>query len=262
MRALLLSIALTCAAAAHDLYLIPGAFTPHRGETITIGFHVGDSFPNSEVGGRLDKLRDPLLWWKTGKAGIGNLRVESTRDAGDVVAPGAGDLIASVWTVPTLIELDPAKFTKYLTHEGLAEAVAWRESHGEAARPGKERFSKYAKLLMRSGEADGFFRGPVGHVIEIFAERNPAELKPGSELPIQVMFRGKPAADLQIETAWAGPGKVAMRIAGRTGPDGRLMVPLPAAGMWRIHTIKMERCAEPAVADWESFWASLTFQLR
>lgn len=256
---------LICAAGAaygHVMYIMPGSFFPAKDATVTAGFHVGDSFPESEVGGRLDRLREPKLLWRTGVAAVKNLRVDGKRDAGDFVVPATGELIAAVHTTPTFIELAPAKFTSYLKEEGLTGTIQWRAEHGESDKPGKERYSKYAKALMLSGTTDGFARHAVGYVIEILPEADPFALKPGDLLPVQVVFRGQPAAGLQIETAWAGKSGRKTTVVGRTGSDGRLKVPVPTSGRWRIQTIKMERCADPKAADWESFWASLTFELR
>jgi len=257
----ILALTVAAVASAHDLYIIPSTFRPKPGDALTFGFHVGDSFPRSEVAGRLHKLIEPKVSWSGGSVKVENLRVEGTRDLGDAVVAGSGHLVATVSTVPTLIELEPAKFLSYLKHEGLNEVIAWRAAHGEAGKPGKERYSKYARALLRSGEGGGYFRQPSGLIIEIIPEADPYGIDPGGELPVQVLFRGKPAADLQVEAAWAQGSDSTSTVAGRTGPDGRLRVKLPKAGWWRLHTIKMERCADPAAADWESFWSSLTFEL-
>lgn len=99
-----------------------------------------------------------------------------------------------------------------------------------------------------------YYHHPVGFLIEILPELNPYQLKPGDLLPIQVMFRDKPAADFQIEMAWLPPGeKSQIKITGRTGNDGRLKIPIVSKGIWKLHAVLMERCAEPAVADGESF---------
>ena len=244
------------------MYILPGTFFPANGAAFTAGFHVGDSFPESELSGSLDRLKDAKLMWKGGSAPFGNLRVDGKRNAGDAVAGGKGELVAAVHTIASLIQLEPAKFTEYLKEEGLAHVMAWRAEHGELSKPGKERYSKYAKSILLAGNPNGFFSHTVGYAIEIIPEADPYTLKPGELLPIRVVFRGQPAADLQIETAWSGKGGGKTTVVGRTGPDGRMKAPLPAPGLWRIHTIKMERCAEPAAADWESFWASMTFELR
>jgi hypothetical protein len=39
----------------------------------------------------------------------------------------------------------------------------------------------------------------------------------------------------------------------------RIAVPV-TPGRWRLHTILMERITTPD-ADWESFWATLTFEV-
>jgi uncharacterized GH25 family protein len=250
------SVLLLCGALAafgHGMYVMPSSFFPAKGAALSIGFHIGDSFPESELSSRVERYQNPRLLWKGGSAPLTNLRVDGKRNVADAPAAlGAGELIAAVSTSTTVLELEPAKFAEYLKEEGLPQV-----------KPGKERYSKYAKAILLSGAANGFARQAVGFVIEIIPEADPYTLKPGASLPVQVLFRGKPAADLQIESSWAdGKSGAKTVVVGRTGADGRLKVPLTAAGRWRIHTIKMEKCAEPAAADWESFWASLTFEIR
>ena len=129
--------------------------------------------------------------------------------------------------------------------------------------PGRERYSKYARALLRNGaKSTPFFQQPSGLIIEIIPTADPYSLKPGDQLPVQVLFRSKPAANLHMEASWAHGSETKSVSAGRTDANGRLTVTLPEAGLWRLHTIKMERCADPAAADWESFWSSLTFELE
>lgn len=82
-------------------------------------------------------------------------------------------------------------------------------------------------------------------------------------MPIQIVFRGKPAANLEIESAWTGTeSSTGTVIVGRTDDDGHIVLPLLSAGKWSIRKVHMEECADKDVADWESHWASLTFDLR
>lgn len=259
---LLLALTLGCNAQAHDLYVMPSSFAPSAGQAVVVGFHVGDSFPESEVAGKLNGLIAPRLVSAHGNTPLQNVRTEGHRNVAQGLAPRGGEFVLAVSTAPALIELEPAKFKEYLVEEGLTEIVQWRESHGEAGKKGKERYSKYAKSILVSGEADAFGCKPVGFAIEIIPEADVYSLKRGDSLPVRVLFRGKPANGLQVESSWAAEGNNRTRVIGRTGPDGRIRIPLREAGAWRIHTIKMERCREPQIADWESFWASMTFELR
>jgi uncharacterized GH25 family protein len=239
MRTSLIFTTLLCAttAVAHDFYLMPSTFLPEKGATLLVGFHVGDSFPESEVSGSPDRFLDPQLIWKTGSAALQNLRVDGKRVVANTHAIAEGNLILAVRTAPRLIELDASKFTEYLREEGLASTIAWRAKHGQSEKLGKERYSKYAKALLLSGAQNGFAGHRVGYTIEIIPQADPTALKPGDSLPIQVMFRGKPAADLQIESAWAASNEAKTTVVGNTDSEGRIRVPLSRAGRWRIHTI-------------------------
>jgi hypothetical protein len=46
---------------------------------------------------------------------------------------------------------------------------------------------------------------------------------------------------------------------GKTDATGRISIPV-TSGRWRLHTIHMERVSL-ADADWESLWATLTFEI-
>jgi hypothetical protein len=263
--ALCIGLAAGTAAVAlgHDLYLMPERFHVSPGEKLGIALHNGDAFPESEAGVTPARIRDAVLRGLEGTSPVSALTRQEKRTVGSVTVPGSGTLLLTVRTIPNFIEMTPEKFVSYLEEEGLPEIVSWRKEHGESAKPGRERYSKYAKSLLVSGKADEGYRRAAGLLIEIIPEKDPYQLKAGDVLPVQVLFRNAPAANLQLEAAWAGDkGEKKLLVIGRTDSQGRISVPLTATGRWRLHTIKMERCAEPKVADWESSWASLTFAVN
>ncbi|MCX6628265.1 MAG: DUF4198 domain-containing protein [Candidatus Solibacter sp.] len=262
LTSIALGLVVAGSALAHDLYIMPERFRVSVGETLTVALHNGDAFPESENSAPLERLRDATLRSNTQAAPVQNLRVDGNRTLGSVPVPGSGALLLTVRTIPNFIELEADKFVAYLKEEGLSEVLDWRTTHGETAKPGRERYSKYAKSLLSAGSANEFYQTATGQLLEIVPEKDPSRLKPGDALPVRVLFRGSPAPNLQIETSWAGPKGKAVRAAGRTDANGRITVPLAQAGKWRLHTIKMERCSDPKAADWESFWSSLTFELR
>ncbi len=247
---------------AHDLYLLPGLFRVPQGGELKVAFHNGDSFPESEVAPKVERLRDSQVSGRSGSAAMKNLRVSGNETFGDVTIAGTGNFLLSVRTVPNFIELAPDKFLAYLKEEGLSEVIEWRTQHAETGKPGRERYTKFAKSLIRSGSPDDYFQHALGFPIEIIPLRDPSTIHAGGSLPVQVMFLGKPAAGLQVESAWASGTRKKTIVVGRTGADGSITVPVPQTGKWRLHSLKMERCAEPAAADWESSWASLTFEIQ
>ncbi len=247
---------------AHDLYLLPAKFHIEKGTTLRVAFHNGDAFPASEVAPKVARLLEPSITGAVGTVAIQSLKVQGKETLGEAKVNAVGTLIVSVRTAPNLIELEPKKFEEYLKEESLDHVLAWRKEHGETVRPGRERYSKYAKSLVQSGASDAFFQHRMNFPIEIVPLSDPYAVKPGSRLPVQVFFRGKPARGMQIEAAWADGANSKTALAGRTDQDGRINVAIPQKGLWRLHTLKMERCTDSKAADWESFWASLTFEIR
>jgi uncharacterized GH25 family protein len=48
------------------------------------------------------------------------------------------------------------------------------------------------------------------------------------------------------------------KLSARTDAEGRVRFRLPQGGMWLVKSVHM---IPGAKADWESYWASLTFEL-
>lgn len=254
-------LALSAAAFGHDLYLMPAKFVVKPGETVRVAFENGDAFPTGDSSVKPERLRDTRLVSRAGAAEFAQIVEQPKRSVASVRAPGEGTAILTARTIPNFIELDAEKFRSYLEHENLQPVIKLREAGGESAKPGRERYSKYVKSLITVGRGDEYFRQRTGLTIEIVPEADPATLRIGDRLPVQVLFRGKAAVDVAVESAWLINGKAKMEVFGRTDREGRISIPIRAAGPHRLHAIVMERCADPAAADWESFWASLTFAI-
>lgn len=261
MNRIVLFALATAALAAHDLYLMPQKFTAAPGEILMVSVHSGDAFPISVDGADPARLVEPRLIGPNGIASITSFRIAAKATHGFVPVDQQGSLWLAVSTKPRLLELPAAKFESYLKEEGLDAVLKHRAG---SSSPGRERYSKYAKSLLHAGApTPEFTAAPLGLPIEIVPLKDPAQLKPGAEMPLQILFHGKPAAGLQIVSAWAPPlGKSKHSIVGRTDAKGRIDIPLEAAGRWRIHAVHMQPCPDKNEADWESFWASLTFELQ
>ncbi len=249
----------TLPAIAHDLYIMPHKFAVKTGEDVLLSLHVGDSFPASE--GPVAPQRIVIARLSDGQT-IEDFRIlgRATHAMARIKKPGT--YVAAVGTAPRFLEMPPQKFESYLTEEGLSQVLAWRRSSGEANLPGREVYRKFAKSLIVGGRPDDGWARPAGLPIEIIPEANPEAIPSGGSLPVRVLFEGQPAAGLQLEAAWAADGQSQVKVVGRTDSEGRIRVPLTRAGIWRLHSVTMRRSATPATADWESFWASLTFEVN
>ncbi len=258
MKRLLLLCALP--ALAHDLFIIPDQFVSEPGKTITVTYHNGH-FPESDVGPRPERLRDVLLVSESGRQPVEDLQLAGGKTTAKVALPAAGNHLLTVRTIPNTIELAPPKFTEYLRSEGLDWVIEWRERNGAADKPGLERYSKSVKSILQAGASSDFYSHRLGLALEMTPEKNPYTTKVGDSLPLVLLLHGKPAPDVQVEMAWLHEGKATVKVAGRTGADGRIEIPIGSPGIWKLHSVLMERRTEPGI-DWESYWTSLTFEIR
>jgi hypothetical protein len=247
MRYLILLLALPLA--AHDMYLMPQRFRTEPGVKLLVSIHNGDSFPVSEGPVAPQRLQSQTLSEFL-------LLAKATHAFARLDQPGIHLLAAS--TLPRRNQdLAATKFEAYLKEEGLELAIAARTKAGKNAEPGREIYSKHAKTLVVAGAANDGWKTVLGLPIEFVPEADPTQLRSGAALLVRVLWRGKPAAGLQVEKAWEG----GHAIVGRTDAQGRITVPIEQKGRWRLHAVAIERCAEPRKADWESYWASFTFAI-
>ena len=249
---------------AHDLYLMPAPTRTEPGQTLVIAVHVGDSFPASESS--IDPRRIVQARVLADGTPFENFRILGRATWGSATLAKPGSHVIGLGSTPKFLELEPAKFESYLKEEGLQSIIEWRKQNNESTKPSRELYSKFAKTLVVAGAPDEGYRAKAGYPIEILLEADPTRMKPGDTLPIQVLWKDQPAADLQVELAWSPSdpkqAKLAKtQIAGRTDAQGRLAVKLDQPGRFRLHTLAMERHTNPAEADWKSVWASFTFEL-
>jgi len=243
-------------AAAHYTFILPQAFRVTAGETMTIGFHSGDGFPESAA--ILKRLQEPTVRTDRGAIKLGGLKEDGKRLVASTVAPTSSHIIVTALNPPAVEQMKPDSFEKYLEEEGLGHIVRARAARGESGAPGRERYTMYAKAILTTGTPGDGYKSVVGLPLEIIPEKDPYRLQSGEMLPVRVLFRGKPAADLQLTAASTAEG-FKTGVVGKTDADGRLAIPV-SRGQWRLHTIFMERVTEAEI-DWDSTWTTLTFEV-
>jgi uncharacterized GH25 family protein len=191
---------------------------------------------------------------------MGAFREDDKRMLANVTIPASGHVIATVTAAPQTIALKPEVFTEYLKEEGLTAIIEARAQRGEAEKEGKERYSMYAKAILLADSPSDAWKQTVGSPIEFVAQKDPYQLKSGDSLPVKLLVRGAPASGLEVKAASATPAGNKIVTVGRTDAEGNISVPV-IAGRWRLHAIHMERAKDTEV-DWESYWGTLTFEIR
>jgi len=250
------------AARAHDFWIDPSTFRPAPGQRVLVRLRVGQRFRGDPV------PRDPSLLQRFSVVAKGGETpvpgVAGAEPAGFATLTSPGLSLITYASGRSAVELDAAKFETYLTDEGLEAVHAERARKGQTAAPVKEVFSRCAKAFLAVG-GDGAggagFDRVLGLTLELVPEKDPTALRPaagGADLPVRLLYRGKPLAGALV--AALPRDRPDAKVTARTDAAGRARLRLDRPGVWLVKAVHMIPAPAAAGADWESFWASLTFE--
>jgi Domain of unknown function (DUF4198) len=245
--------------AAHDMWIEPTTFFPQSGQIFSLRLRVGQ-----------DLLGDPLLldpslvnqFLVSDGDGVRPVVRRDGRDpAGLVRLTAPGVHVIGYRSNPSTIEIPADTFNQYLKEEGLDAVSARRARRNETRAPAREIFSRCAKSLVLSGATpDAQGDRSLGFTLELIAERNPYGLRADQDLPVRLIYENGPLAGaLVVAINRLNPAE---KLSARTDTDGRVRLRLRRHGMWLIKAVHMVPAPPDAHAEWTSFWASLTFEMR
>ena len=117
------------------------------------------------------------------------------------------------------------------------------------------------KSIFNEGE-DGILSKRFGHSLEIIPLSNPADLKSGDYMPVQVLYRGNPYDGMVMATYEGFSTDDAFAYAIDTDNDGKANIRMLDRGRWLIHARLEEPYPDPNVCDVEAFTSTLTFTIR
>ena len=193
---------------------------------------------------------DTTVWSVKGDTSYVAIRVGS---------PGTYVLGASVR--PNTLSMTAAEFNAYLEEDGITDMLETRRRRGELERPARERYSKHVKAIFQVGERPGDKYGAIlGYPAEIVPLTNPYDVRVGGELAVRCLVDGRPVEVTVLAGGEGASGAIAQRSV-RSGADGVARVPIVAAGRWYVKFVHMAEVSE-AELDYESKWATLTFEVR
>jgi uncharacterized GH25 family protein len=255
---ILLGTLLTSPALAHDFWIEPSSFHPPAGSELAVSLRVGEHFRGDPVPRVDPKIVKFVLSSAAGETPIGGLPAMDPAGLIRVASPGLA--VLGYRSQRTAITLEAEKFEKYLADEGLDAVLMARKTRGEQGKPGNEVYSRCAKSLIAvDGTGKSGFDRALGFTVEIVAESNPVTLRAGDSMRVRVLHEGAPLAGALVKAiALDDPDNT---LSARSGKDGRAAFRLARKGVWLVKTVHMVPAPRETGADWESLWASLTFEI-
>jgi Domain of unknown function (DUF4198) len=256
-------VVFTATTTAHDFWIEPSSFAPRADEAVRIQLRVGEHFLGEAV------PRNSAAIEKFVAVGPSGERPIAGRDGMDPAgvlrldAPGMWHIAYRSKSAP--VTLPAEQFEQYLREEGLEYIIDARAARGQTRAPGRERFSRSVKSLLRSGTAapaTGFDRA-LGLTLEFVLDADP-DAAPRQRVPMRLLLEGRPLAKALVvayrrNAGAIGAGTEAMRA--RTDDRGRIVVNVEP-GQWLVKAVYMQGAPLDSGVDWESVWTALTFEVR
>ena len=262
---------------AHDLFLRLDSFFVRPESTIVIRVLNG-TFSKSENAITRDRLRDISVVGSTGWSHLDTTAWEAAGDTSrfNVRIGKAGTYVVGASTLPREITLEAKDFNAYLADDGIPDVLTARRRNSELGKSATERYSKHVKALIQAGDAKSEgFNTILGYPAELVPLNNPYLATPGALLRVRALVDGKPVAN-QLVVAGGRQrrgGRLAERRT-RTDANGVARIRISERGHWFVKFINMvhftgDRSSHPAgtpagspAPDYESKWATLTFEVR
>ena len=245
---LALAAALSTAAAlhAHDFWIEPSTFHPGPGAVVSLSLRVGEHFvgdpvPRSPLIERFAVIQDGREKEISGTDGLD--------PAGWIQPNGRTPAVIVYRSKPSTVELPPARFEAYLRQNGL-EKILGRKNRGT-----RERFSRCAKVILNGAQRSEAITRPTALRYEIVPEDASLSTRPFRG---RVLFDGKPLPGALVVATFREDPRV--RLLMRSNPEGRFAFTSPRRGVWLITSVEMVEASMFSGVDWESVWASLTFE--
>ena len=258
-------------AEAHDFWLIPDPFRVGSGAQVEIYGQTSSTFPTSESAVSPDRVADARVLSATASERIADLTQRGTSLVLRHRPEGDGQRIVAVRLHPRSVRESASSFRRYLELEGAPDALARTDREGllRGRDSVTRRYAKYAKTLVEvgTGGAPAFSR-QAGHPLEFVAERDPASLRSGDTLVLQLLYRGQPLGGARVHAGSvpSAEGRPQLTESGgspdlhlTSGSDGRLRVPVATGGLWNVRTLHVVQADAGSGADWDTHWASFVF---
>lgn len=268
-----LLVLLVGVAFSHDIWLSPEGFILDRGDTLVLRQLAGTEL-DTEHDLPLDRLITRRFELITPTGSFDLLRQLPDPRAEPVIQPVLkqkldfeGLALVAMEHAFIYTEWTREEFLEYLEHEEYE--IAKFGPHMGADSAESERYARALKSLVQVGTAAAgdLHKRVLGQRIEILLLQNPYVLDPGDDLDVQVLFQGAPLGGQRVMAYHRGAGEPVTKVRALTNEDGIARFRLDQPGQWLIRLVHLLPCgSRPDIdcsdVDWESHWASYTFELR
>lgn len=261
LMAMVLAVSTATPAFAHDFWLQPLHFNIPPKVSTPLTVLVGHGPYRSRWSGAIDRVVLMESYGPNGAVDQKSALHPSSEKDGDFAFDKPGTYVLAFQSNYAESDLPFIRYNDYIKVEGLTPAIAYRERTKTTQEPGREIYSRRCKALIQVGPPQGaqpWVTRPVGLSLEIVPDKNPYTLPAGQDLPVHVLYDGKPLAGalVKLTNLEFDVRPVAVHLS---DAQGRASFSFPRTGTWLINVIWTKPITGNPKADFDTTFSSLTF---
>lgn len=247
-----------------DSWLIADNHALNNGEPLWLSFVTGQVFPFGDAPSRPADVDNFVDWCGDEiRQVIGYARQDRGLSIRQPIT-GTGIHVIGCTLKRQIVQIPAEEFVDYLRREHADKALAVLEQRPDSDAAVCEAYTKFAKTIVEVDPArpgDGGYRIPLGHRLEIIPLSNPCHWRDGSTVEVQVRLDGYCWPDVAVSAGHEVADDEVYAVQTMTDAKGVATIPLSRPGHWFIRAHVIRPTDGIGRAQWESFWASLTFQV-
>lgn len=245
-------------ASAHEFWLEVSDYTPAISEPVYVWHMTGQNFAGTSYPYLTELSQRFAVVSNTGETPIS--AIDGDDPAGTVRFKTEGlKIVVHQRAFSEIIFNGFEDYRITVEAEHLPQIAERHKASGKRMKDIREFYARFAKALVGVGNAEGTDRA-LGLEFELVALRTPYKLTPGEPLPVQVLYKGAPVADVPVKRL--SSADAGMPVVYRSGPDGIVHVDLPKPADYMLNAVRIREPLRSEEAEWVSLWASLIFQIQ
>ncbi len=239
---------------AHDFWIEPESFRPAVGQKVPVHLYVGMDFKGDPAPYIPEWFERYVYVDAQGEKPVPGLPGDDP--AGTVPITAAGLTVIGYRSAKFSVSFDTAEeFEKYLIKEGLERNLALLKGKPSLGKI-TENYSRCAKALVMSGADATPGDRVLGLRIELIAEKSP--YAGAGPVPFRLQYENRPLVGALVVAF--NKAAALDKLKARTDKYGRVIFDIKRRGIWLVTAVHMIPAPRGSEAQWESIWASLSFE--
>jgi len=238
---------------AHDYWIMPETFQPKQNSVVEVSFTSAHKYFENEEIPDITKFRLLLITPLGQEIPLAYSRVEPKAALAKIPICGQGTyIIGATSTRPeywckTTNGWEPGKRAEYVNVVNAGKYV------------------KSVKTFISVGQGSESFKKTLGHTIEIVPQVNPSMLKPGQQLTVSVLFKGRPVGGIPVFGIYEGfksKEHSDRPIQTQTDANGTASVKVDRPGKWVVFAkYELDKPGEEGV-DYANYRPYIMFEVQ